>query len=84
MTKVSFQLTDDSKLPVILNWLSNLGVVEDIKAETLNLTPKQLQMKQDLEEALDWVERHQRGEIKGNSAYDLVKELEEICNEKVA
>ena len=78
MTKVSFQLTDDSKLPVILNWLSNLGIAEDIKTETLSLTPKQLQMKQDLQEALDWVESHQRGEVKGNSAYDLLKELEGI------
>lgn len=81
MTKISFQLTDDSKLPFILNWLSNLGVAEDIKTETSTLTPRQLQMKHDLEASLDWVERHQRGEVKGKPVDDLLKELEEICKE---
>jgi hypothetical protein len=79
MTKISFQLTDDSKLPTIMAWLNNLGVAQNIQAETEPLSPKQLDMKKNLEASLNWVEQHQRGEVKGNSAYDLLKELEDIC-----
>ena len=63
MTKINFQLKEDSEPPAIL-------------------TSKQIQMKKELEESLDWVEQHQKGEVKGHSAYDLLKELESICEKE--
>jgi hypothetical protein len=78
MTKISFQLTDDSKLPAILAWLNNLGVAENIETENESLSPKQYQMKKELKESLEWIEKHEKGEVKGDSAYDLLKELKDI------
>jgi hypothetical protein len=79
MIKISFQLTDDSKLPAIMAWLNNLGVAHNIKAEPEHLSAKQRDMKKNLETSLDWVQQHQRGEVESKSAYDLLKELEVIC-----
>lgn len=77
MTQISFTLNDESKLKMILNWLKNQDAVRDIVTEPNTLTTKQLEMKKDLEEALEWVEKVQRGEIEvDKDAYQLLAELD--------
>ena len=77
MTQISFTLNDESKLKMILNWLKNQDAVRDIVTEPNTLTTKQLEMKNDLEEALEWVEKVQRGEIEvDKDAYQLLAELD--------
>ena len=79
MTQISFTLNDESKLKMILNWLKNQDAVRDIVTEPNTLTTKQLEMKKDLEEALEWVEKVQRGEIEvDKDAYQLLAELESL------
>ncbi len=78
MTQITFTFTlnDESKLQLILNWLRNQDAVRDI-ATTPILTPKQLEIKSDLEESLEWVEKVESGEIKAEKdAYKLLAELE--------
>ena len=77
MTQITFTLKDESKLMLILNWLKNLDAVRDIVTTPIQLSPKQLDMKNDLEESLEWVEQVQRGEVEANKdAYQLLAELE--------
>ena len=77
MTQISFTLNDESKLKMILNWLKNQDTVRDIVTELKALTAKQLEMKKDLEESLEWAEKVQRGEIEvDKDAYQLLAELE--------
>ena len=77
MTQISFTLNDESKLKMILNWLKNQEAVRDIVTEPEALTAKQLEMKKDLEEALEWVEKVQRGEVEvDKDAYQLLAELD--------
>ena len=77
MTQISFTLNDESKLKMILNWLKNQDAVRDIVTELKALTAKQLEMKKDLEEALEWVEKVQRGEVEvDKDAYQLLAELD--------
>ena len=51
MTKISFQLTDDYKLPAVIAWLQSLKMAENIELESDTLTPKQRNMKKNLEES---------------------------------
>ena len=77
MTQITFILKDESKLMLILNWLKNIDAVRDIVATPIKLTRKQLEMKNDLEESLEWVEQVQRGEVEAHKdAYQLLTELE--------
>ena len=77
MTQITFTLKDESKLMLILNWLKNLDAVRDIVTTPVQLSRKQLEMKNDLEESLEWVEQVQRGEVEANKdAYQLLAELE--------
>ena len=77
MTQISFTLNDELKLKMILNWLKNQDAVRDIVTELKALTAKQLEMKKDLEEALEWVEKVQRGEVEvDKDAYQLLAELD--------
>ena len=79
MTQITFILKDESKLMLILNWLKNLDAVRDIVATPIKLTRKQLEMKNDLEESLEWVEQVQRGEVEVHKdAYQLLTELESL------
>ena len=79
MTQITFTLKDESKLMLILNWLKNLDAVRDIVATPIKLTRKQLDMKNDLEESLEWVEQVQRGEVEVHKdAYQLLAELESM------
>ena len=79
MTQITFTLRDESKLMLILNWLKNLDAVRDIVTTPIKLTRKQLEMKNDLEESLEWVEQVQRGEVEVHKdAYQLLTELESM------
>ena len=79
MTQITFILKDESKLMLILNWLKNLDAVRDIVTTPFQLSRKQLEMKNDLEESLGWVEQVQRGEVEANKdAYHLLAELESM------
>ena len=79
MTQITFTLKDESKLMLILNWLKNLDAVRDIVTTPVQLSRKQLEMKNDLEESLEWVEQVQRGEVEANKdAYQLLAELESM------
>ena len=79
MTQITFILKDESKLMLILNWLKNLDAVRDIVTTPIKLTRKQLEMKNDLEESLEWVEQVQRGEVEvQKDAYQLLTELESL------
>lgn len=80
MTQITFTLKDESKLSLILNWLRNQDTVRDIATTPIQLTPKQLEMKNDLEESLKWVEKVQSGEIEApKDAYQLLAELESMA-----
>jgi hypothetical protein len=77
MTQITFTLKDESKLSLILNWLRNQDTVRDIATIPIQLTPKQLEMKNDLAESLQWVEKVESGEIEvPKDAYQLLAELE--------
>lgn len=77
MTRVTFNLTDESKLTAILEWLQKQPMVFDIRTAPKKLTRKQLKMRDDLAEALAWAEKHSRGEVKGGKdTYQLMAELE--------
>lgn len=76
MTQITFTLKDESKLSLILNWLRNQDTVRDIATTPIPLTPKQLEMKNDLEESLHEVELHQQGKIKLKTWAELRTELE--------
>ena len=79
MTQITFTLKDESKLMLILDWLKNLDAVRDIVTTPVQLSRKQLEMKNDLEESLEWVEQVQRGEVEANKdAYQLLAELESM------
>ena len=79
MTQITFILKDESKLMLILNWLKNLDAVRDIVTTPVQLSRKQLEMKNDLEESLEWVEQVQRGEVEVHKdAYQLLTELESL------
>ena len=79
MTQITFILKDESKLMLILNWLKNLDAVRDIVTTPVQLSRKQLEMKNDLEESLEWVEQVQRGEVEVHKdAYQLLTELESM------
>ena len=76
MTQITFTLKDESKLMLILNWLKNLDAVRDIVATPIQLTPKQLEMRNDLEESLQEVALHQQGKITLKTWAELRTELE--------
>ena len=76
MTQITFTLKDESKLMLILNWLKNLDAVRDIVATPIPLTPKQLEMRNDLEASLQEVELHQQGKITLKTWAELRTELE--------
>ena len=76
MTQITFTLNDESKLMMILNWLKNQEAVRDISILPKQLTPKQLEMKNDLAEALHEVELHQQGKIQLKTWAELRTELE--------
>ena len=79
MTQITFTLKDESKLMLILDWLKNLDAVRDIVTTPVQLSRKQLEMKNDLAESLEWVEQVQRGEVEANKdAYQLLAELESM------
>ncbi len=76
MTQITFTLNDESKLDMILNWLKSQDAVRDIATAPTQLTPKQLEMKNDLEESLQEVELHQQGKVKLKTWAELRSELE--------
>ena len=79
MTQITFTLKDESKLMLILDWLKDLDAVRDIVTTPVQLSRKQLEMKNDLAESLEWVEQVQRGEVEANKdAYQLLAELESM------
>ena len=77
MTQISFKLKDDSQLSMIIEWLKNLDFVHEIETNNkkIKLTKKQMAMREDLLESLDWVERHQRGEVEGQTWENFITEL---------
>lgn len=92
MTQVTFNLTDESKLTAILEWLQKQPMVFDIRtapkklepkgapmqAKKPALTPKQKRMAEDLQEALQDVELHQQGKKKLKTAEELIAEIQAL------
>lgn len=76
MTQITFTLKDESKLEMILNWLKSQNTVHNIATTPTPLTPKQLEMKNDLAESLHEVELHQQGKIVLKTWAELKTELE--------
>ena len=76
MTQITFTLKDESKLEMILNWLKGQNTVHNIATTPTPLTPKQLEMKNDLAESLQEVELHQQGKIALKTWAELKTELE--------
>ena len=76
MTQITFTLKDESKLMLILSWLKSLDTVRDIVATPIQLTRKQLDMRNDLEDSLHEVALHQQGKIALKTWAELRTELE--------
>lgn len=75
MSQLILNIRNRNKLPFLKQLLRHMEFVEVVEPKAKKFTLKEKQLLKDLDEAVDFVNRFKKGQTKGKSSDQLLREL---------